>query len=489
MIKHLGIMAVALLSVSSSVFGYSMRDLDRFKNDKEVKITVFGKGEAKRILGKYFHESEQTELVERFKKSLLRFVNNEHLVCEMKLVDIFHNELDKSSFENDQKSMEEHFKLLRSIHEIDDIFYELLVGINKDYFALKELKTTRRAQGLGLNHQKLFDKNDIPKMFNGFKQWPDESDDCVYAVYNDLKKQVRTAKDEVPKGTNELHLLTLKALKDDLITLDTYHRLEYLRNKSFINKRNNLWLADYIDIIFKAKNRMVPETYVYQTKNIYEEHKFSSEKIKLFSKMTRRKLLYTKYTPTQIIMLSQLLKKAAERMGADPDTISSTVVLTQKFTKKKKKNENLSEQEAGIDNYVEARPEDVRIETLELDPQSQYNLARRRMRKDMLDLQVMDEFLKVQITFDDVVMAGLETGYVSLEDIALIVKFDDLWNPEVLPVQKVLNFVFRVSGYASFYIPAPWNIVAMIALGVTEGLVDNLFKSGATNDNPATFIE
>lgn len=217
---------------------------------------------------------------------------------------------------------------------------------------------------------------------------------------------------------------------------------------------------------------MVSVSKGYKPINLDDEDKFSSERLKRFSKLTRRKILYRKYTETQIIMLAQVLQKASRRMGVDVDTESGTPYITQEFSVLQPNGERTT--------YVER---------FDLDPQSQFNLARRLMRKDILDLQMMDTFQGLQITYDDVVSAAFETGYITIEDITYVVRYDDLWNPEISKWERVSGFVFKVAGYSSFFLPPPWNIVGTIAIGVVEGIVQKKFETGADNDNPATFIE
>jgi hypothetical protein len=107
----------------------------------------------------------------------------------------------------------------------------------------------------------------------------------------------------------------------------------------------------------------------------------------------------------------------------------------------------------------------------------------------MTETQMMDIFTGLKITYSDIVMAAFETGYISIEDLAYAVRYDDLWNPDTSKFERVMGFVFKVSGYATFFLPPPWNVVGTIALGIVEGIVDGKNKTGAENDNPATFIE
>jgi hypothetical protein len=236
--------------------------------------------------------------------------------------------------------------------------------------------------------------------------------------------------------------------------------------------KRNYWLKDYFKVIFNAKNKMRPLKANYVVKNIEDEEGYSTERIRRFSRMTRRQLLYKKYDETQIILLAQVLQKASRRMGVDPDTESGKPVITQEFH-----------------TLNDAGTRDTYVERIELDPQSQYNLARRLLRKDMTDLQMMDTFIGLKVTYEDLVMAAFETGYITFEDLEFVVKYDDLWNPNKSSFERIIGFTFSVAGVSSIFLPPPWNITATIALGVIGGLILNTKRDGAENDNPATFIE
>ncbi|MDD4976411.1 MAG: hypothetical protein PHY93_18785, partial [Bacteriovorax sp.] len=202
------------------------------------------------------------------------------------------------------------------------------------------------------------------------------------------------------------------------------------------------------------------------------ENAFSSERVKRFSKITRRKLLFEKYDEGQIILLAQVMKKASQRMGVDPDTKTSTPYIVNEF--------EVSKAAGKVENYVER---------IELDTQSQFNLARRLLRRDIIALQMMKSFQGVQITYEDMIVASLETGYISLDDIEYVAKYDDLWNPEIPKDERIIRMTFRVAGYSTFFLPPPWNVTAALALSVIEGIVDSKKINGAKNDNPNTFIE
>lgn len=470
MAKIMMSLMLSLMSLSC-LAQYTLNDMKGLANDKEVIISSFSNKERNKIIAKYPDQAMNDRYAEVLYETMLSFLNSENKRCEFKLMSDLHQRLSDEKIAHNEKDIEEFLKVLRVNHAIDDILYELLSEINRDYFGLKNLNLNSRGKRLFLGHKKLLAANDLPELFSGFANFPDEESKCFIQEYNRIVNNIRKSDGKKSFSLKSFKTLTIKALELKLISLSTYHKIRYHQTESKINKRS-IWLNDYLSIIFNAKNKMVPVRYVYKPRRIEDEDDFSSERIKRFSKITRRKLLYRKYDETQIILLAQVLQKASRRMGVDPDTETGVPYISQEFTV------------TGPDGQRRTY-----VETINLDPQSQYNLARRLLRKDVLDLQMMDIFVKQKITHDDIVMAALETGYISLEELEFVVQYDDLWNPEISKFERISGFIFTMAGYSSFFLPPPWNITASIALGVVEGVVNNKFKNGADNDNPATFIE
>lgn len=468
---YLFLLSIGILSSQNSFAQYSMEKILNLRNDKEVLSRAFSKHEKRKIAEQFSDKELNKKITKVFYQSVKEFLDTEDKQCELRLIDVIKSNFKKAQIETDPESLQDTFKMLRVTDAIDDIFYDILTGIRKDHFKLAELNTDRRQLRIQFPHKKLIAKNDVKDMFSGFSEWPDESSRCVYQEYVYIRRNIKNKKDKTSDKGAHFRILLDKALSDKVITLETFNKLEYLRTKSSVNKRS-YWLNEYFKIIFNAKNKMRPIKSTYVVKEIQDEDDFSSERIKRFSKITRRKLLYRKYNETQIILLSQILQKSSRRMGVDPDTESKTPFITQEFS--------VLNEEGTRDTYVEK---------IELDPQSQYNLARRLLRKDMTELQMMDIFIGLQITHEDIVMAALETGYISLEDIEYVVKYDDLWNPNKTDLEKIVGFVGSVAGVSTLFLPPPWNITASIAIGVIEGIILSKHKNGAVNDNPSTFIE
>lgn len=450
---------------------HSDGDLGLLRNDKEPIIKAFSRKEKVSLQNKYKDKEQINFLSQIFYDSVKATINNPS-VCELNLAKEFKARLEANNFSSNAKMMDEYLKVIRINHSIDDILYRITSEAINDHEELSKLNFNKRISSKKKADQALIDANDLNDLFINFVTWPDDIESCTYQEFYYLQTNVFLPNGKKTKKKNDVKDLIHEAYLQKIISAEVYHKLNYFNRKAKLNKRD-LWLNDYLKIIFKSKNKMIPPGESYEVKQIEDEDDYSQEKIRRFSKITRRRLLYRKYNDVQIIMLAQVLQNASRRMGVDPDTKSSTPIITQEFWVTTPSGEER--------NYVEV---------IELDPQSQYNLARRRMRKDIIDLQMMDIFADSTITHEDVVLAALETGYITLDDIAYVVKYDDLWNPQKSKFEKISRFIFTVTGYSTFFLPPPWNIIASLALGVVEGVVDSKNpNNGASNDNPATFIE
>lgn len=127
----------SLIFSASSFAEYSIEDIKKLQNDKEVHISSFSNKEALRIQAKYTNEDEVRRKADLFYSIMLDFVNTEDNKCELKLLDTLHTKLAEERIPSSQADIEEYLKLLRVKHSIDDILYEILSSVNKDYFALK----------------------------------------------------------------------------------------------------------------------------------------------------------------------------------------------------------------------------------------------------------------------------------------------------------------------------------------------------------------
>lgn len=455
-----------------SIENYTYDSLSKIRNDKEVVISSFSKSEKTRILNKFSNKEEVAKIQKIFIDNLYSFLNVDDAHCETRYISNLFRDLKRLNGNLAEEEMLDIFKMLRVNNSIDDVYYEILESLSRDYYSHESVVLKAAAvKGPFTNYEKKAKAYDLEQLFSNFKTFPDETSSCSYSEFIRLRENVGGLKDKVTSKNKELKKLAYLALDKKLISLETYNELKFLADNSTLNRRN-VWLNNYFRITFLAKNKMIPFKRNYKVINLEDESKFSSERIKRFSSITRRKILFKKYDESQIILLTQVMKKASQRMGVDPDTKTSVPYLIHQF---------YIEKESGQTQNL--------VEKIELDTQDQFNLARKLLRKDMVALQMMKSFQNVDITYTDLVMASLETGYISLDDIEYVVKYDDLWNPETSKTDRMINMTFRIAGYGTFFLPPPWNVTAALALSVIEGIVDSKNINGASNDNPNSIIE
>ncbi|MBD66484.1 MAG: hypothetical protein CME62_14830 [Halobacteriovoraceae bacterium] len=475
---------IAGFSIQVSAFDIEMSDLSLMNNDKEAEIKSFHKKDIQDFKH-LIYAPEASVISDIFYQSMFSYLNEKNVKCELSAIDLFKRNLVAKGFQADYSSVETYLKLLRSLHVIDNILHEKLALINRDIYELGKIEKDivsgrlkeKRRRGLSRRQRSLKEYNDVESLYENFEYWPDETELCVYQEFNYIRDHVKNRKGEGElsrkKKLKSLKYLNELAYKEFLIDYGTYLKLEYMRDNDDYND-SYISLENYFEVIFKAKNKLITNDRLTQDAKTLEmtQSQFSTEAVSRYNKLTKRKDLYEKYSATEIMMLAQVLVKASRRMGVDPDVEASAPVIIQEFSFTNAMGER--------ENYVER---------LTLDPQSQYNLARKRMRKDILDLQAMDQFYKRTIYYDEIVMAAYETGYLSFEDIEYAVQYDDLWNPEKSRFEKIKDFIFDVAGYATFFAPPPFNVLATLGLSITEGVIDSKNVRGEDNENISTFID
>lgn len=451
---------------------YPYSEIAKIYNDKEVQITSFSKSENNRIRNKFINSDEKERIKKIFLDNLYNFMNKNQAQCDLGYISGLSLDLQKINGVMSFDETIDIFKMLRVNNVIDDVFYDILENLTKDHFAMSNLElSVTPIKNAFKNYDKKIGEHNLNALFSAFRTYPDEVASCSLTEYALLRDSVGNIRDSKAAKNKLLKDLSYVALDKKLISIETYHKLRAL-SKSTTLESETPPLRKYFKIIFSAKNRMIPYKRNYKVINLEDENVFSTERIKRFSRLTRRKLLFQKYDENQIVLLSQAMKKTSQRMGVDPDTKTGIPYLIMEF--------NIEKQSGQTQNLVER---------IELDTQSQFNLARRLLRKDMVALQMMKSFQAVAISYEDLVMASLETGYISLDDIEYVTKYDDLWNPEINKTERATRMAVSIAGYATFFLPPPWNITAAVGLSIIEGIAGRNNINGAANDNPNTFIE
>lgn len=163
-----------------------------------------------------------------------------------------------------------------------------------------------------------------------------------------------------------------------------------------------------------------------------------SKKKKKTGGLSNRLALYKKYNAYQISTLSDTYEKFTERMSA------ASVELRIK--------------------YSDGREDEV----YQLKPEEQYRMAAKMLHKEIEELKLEKPFAGKNPTFDEMLIASLETGLIPAEKLDRVLAIDDLWNPDMPSWQKTWNIVKKISTVGRIFIPPPGNTIASLAVALVE---------------------
>lgn len=476
--------ALALL-LSTSSFAF---DLNFLKNDKEARSHAYNSmdlrsskrkvglptgdtisARAFKLLGESFNELEK-------KKSL----------CDMPLLQNFLAKLEAANISTRHDTIVDLLITWRSQDLIDDIFFEVMeqvsylnevsLGFSPAKIRKSEIKRSEKL----LTSKKIKDedlaavfgdlwRNNINNMGCSIDAWMGISKKLGFSALKPSKLRLyHIAGSQKNIITEEAYQQAVIDKQNGEITQEDFDRIAELRNKKILPEDTfalvelfstagvQTWgtsLSKYLRIMKDAKNK----SRVGPVKEIDLLPNALSSKLKdKKDKITYRQSLYYRFNSMQIGMISDVLKKMFERM----DATKTEVVFT--FA-------NSSE-------------------TIPVSPMGQYFLARKLLRKDLLELSRSSFFGGGAITHEDLIAAGLETGLVNVDMLDSALKIDDLWNPEVKQWVKIANYGFRVTGTATLFLPPPYNVISSIALVFIEGLVQRKASNRNTTDTEYDFF-
>jgi len=168
--------------------------------------------------------------------------------------------------------------------------------------------------------------------------------------------------------------------------------------------------------------------------------KVMSKKKKKTGGLSNRLALYATYNGFQINLLADEFKKFVERM--DMLTATAKIVIT----------------------YKDGRPD----ETYDLSPQEQYRMAAKMLHKEIEELKLSGLFAGKNPTFDDVIVASVETGFIHASELDAAMGVDDIWNPKVSGWTKLVNVLKKYGATALVLIPNPFSFWASLAITLAE---------------------
>jgi hypothetical protein len=134
-------------------------------------------------------------------------------------------------------------------------------------------------------------------------------------------------------------------------------------------------------------------------------------------------------------------------------------------------------------NFQYTNTPDSEREIYVLSPMERYRLSIKMLRKDIGEVMRSELFKNTSVEYEDLVTAAYETGLIKSEELDMILRFEEFWNPKQEKWKVYANFAFTILGTASFYLPPPYNVIGAIALVVTQTQIDKKQQKPDADDN------
>lgn len=285
---------------------------------------------------------------------------------------------------------------------------------------------------------------DLEKFYAPVKKWPDDIKSCTIDAYFKMTKELSFKNEKDRDG--QMLRLNYMAYSHGVINLETFNKLESLRKRDVLGWP--VFFRRYADVISNAKDKLTKKP------EVRADNNFTVEYVSRRDGLTQRGSLYMTYSSTQVMILAQIIEKTAKRMDA----------------KRASLNWQFGDDPADQEIYV-------------LSPMEQYRAAIKMLRKDMAEVMRSDAFRNTKLQYEHLIAAAYETGFIKSEELDLVLKFEDFWNPKTPRWKTYANFAFSLAGTASFYLPPPWNIIGAIGLVLTQSKIVDGEPKPDPNDN------
>jgi hypothetical protein len=423
----------------------------------DIKVLANNKETTSRIVSRLDHISAQNwaanqgnrEILKSRSKEVLRRSVSEiikrPMVCDLGFSDLFISQAIGEGLIDGAYEVKNLVYFMRIENIIDDLFAENIIT---SYNLSRKIN---RNDNLIITHLppihvaiREFKDLNLEKIYQEFAVYPDETNTCSLGAFFRVISNVK-AKNKIELNL-KIKKLNYLAYQKSIISNESYKRLETLR-------KNNVWnwpvyLNKYFEIAKNAKDLLSISG------PVDDPAPFSTAYANRKAKLTQRERLYKNYNSTQIIILTEIIQKTAKRMEAGYAAIN-----------------------------IHYNTPDEEIETYVLSPMEKYRMALKMLRKDMGEVMRGDNFSGISIEYEDLIAAAYETGYLKAEELELVLKFEEFWNPKSPKWKVYANFAFSLAGSASFFLPPPWNIVGAIGLVVTQSQIIRSNKKANVDDN------
>lgn len=400
-------------------------------------------------------------------KESLEKVQSFERQCDLTLAAEFKNSLNKRSINTTDEFVRKYIILLRHNQLIDDLLFDIIDRSNRVTREFK-LNLLSKANPVKLQIKgKEFDYK-VFAIYNGIgDKWPDGVKACPLETIRGLMGRVKGQFELKKMGPiyRKTRSSSYYALKKGHISLNNYKRIKVMLDEKVISYP--FFLERYLDNIQFAKDKLSQElAYIrLRTEGLPEDEtsdkeitkkatKFSNKVRKVKNKLTIRKQLYKKFNSTQIMLLSEVMLRTIRGMNMHKSEYHRWFEDTEKPA-----------------------------EVLTLPPMTEYQITLDLLHQDFRNLQLMDTFSGVNISYDDVIMAAYETGVINADELDMVISFEDFWNPKKPFWKSLANFALGFASSATFYLPPPWNVVGAIAIIFTETVIYKNSKKSTSKYN------
>lgn len=333
-------------------------------------------------------------------------------------------------FENDREMF---IKGLRQSGLIDDMVLRLLL---QAHYVQKDVNTK-------LNDELKMPEGEVPEDMRPMKEFSQKRarGKCLHETVRELLAAYRQGdKNFTPKM---LRAKINVALKQKYITALAHEEIAEALYDDMPSWQVSL--ADYVQKrTFLRTQFPLPDA--------TERSEFVTERAGK-EKISYRQRLYLTYTPIQITLMGDVIKKLKERLESPR-----------------------------IEILVYDLSDEVR-ETLTLDPMERFRFAIRVLRKEMKLLSTNTYFAGRQPSYTDLMTSAYERGLITALELDEVAKLEEIWNPTKTFWEKASTWVRMFGGVLAVVIPPPYGFIPSLAIVGIEAA----FKETPNDDQDSLF--
>jgi hypothetical protein len=363
--------------------------------------------------------------------------NPKVLKCDFTFYESLQNHLNQLVY---PVAMTDFLLLSRSLNYIDDPVVDAINFVH-------QIKTSQPELSFLAKHKSEMDSSaeDIQKIYQQFtKSLTQQS--CASSALKSVSAKIKSQFEE-----RELKKFKFKKLK-------YYHQFAF--EKKWINQAQfTLLMQAFKEKLhvrsFDFANYISHKAILRSQSPLHDRNdksSFVSKKMKK-DKFSLRQSLYQRYDYSQILLMSEVLKKLRSRL-------SSKKVEIHQFDQ-----------------------HGVLAEVIQLAPMEIYYFAIDILRKEMSELRTNSVFQGKSPSYLDIIVAGFETGIIHSSEIEQIKLLEQVWNPDKTLYEKSEVWIRTFATLTSVLLPPPYGMIPILSLVIIEAIAQHKNNQGAADES------